>query len=148
MSVKITRLDFAIGGKVTLPNYIKTSPFIISLEEANNNMCFWACMALARGSRRDRYTKTANELFTAFYYGRKTRVPSDYKGFDYVNELERYEQWDTTHAINIVSYYDTESLAYIRKSPFNESRTPIYLYLYLKHFSYITDVEKLAKLYI
>ena len=148
MGVKITRLDFPIGSNIILPDYIKTSISIIGLENVKNNMCFWACMALARGCRRDRYTKTSNELFTNFYEGRKTRTPETYSGFDYINELDRYEQFDTDHAINIVNFYDDDSISYIRKSTFNERRKPIYLNLYLNHFSYITDFQKLAKVYI
>jgi hypothetical protein len=149
MAVKITRLDFPIGCvEIALPNYITSSRFINALEEVDNNMCFWACMALARGCRKDRYIKMANELFTGFYYGRKTRIPTDYPGFDYINELDRYELFDANHAINIVSFYDNGDISYIRKSTFNETRPPIYLNLYLNHFSYITDFDKLAKAYL
>src|SRR6476619_4362295 len=106
MAVKITRLDFPIGGKISLPNYIKTSININGLEDVDNNMCFWACMALAKGCRKDRYIKKANELFTKFYNCRKTRTPRAYCGFDYINELDRYEEFDTEYAINIVSLHD------------------------------------------
>ena len=149
MAVKITRLDFPIGSKIVLPQYIKGCQYIISLEDVNNNnMCFWSCMALANGCRKDRYIKKANTLFTEFYNGRKTRIPTDYVGFDYVNELSQYEKFDTKHAINIISYYEDETISYIRKSSFNETRIPIYLNLYLDHFSYITDLQQLAKVYL
>jgi hypothetical protein len=148
MAVKITRLDFPIGARIVLPPYIKDSRFINALEEVDNNMCFWACIALSKGFRKDRYVKKANTLFTEFYAHRKTRTLTDYPGFDYINELERYEAIDTSHAINIVSLYDDESISYIRKSKFNQERPPIYLNLYLNHFSYITDFQKLAKVYL
>src|SRR6478609_6227683 len=115
MAVKITRLDFPIGARISLPDYIKSSRNIIALEEVDNNMCFWACIALAKGCRKDRYVKKANELFTEFYKCRKTRTPAVYSGFDYINELDRYEQFDTAYAINIVSLYDDETITYIRK---------------------------------
>ena len=148
MAVKMTRLDFPIGIIITLPNYIKTSRFINGLEEVNNNMCFWACMALAKGYRKDPYTKIANELFTEFYRRRMTRTPTEYPGFDYINELDCYEQFDTTYAINIVIFYDNETISYIRKSTFIESWTLVNLNLYLTHFSYITNFQKLAKVYL
>jgi len=148
MGVKITRLDFPIGSNIILPDYIKSSMFIISLEDVANNMCFWACMALAEGCRRDRYKAKANSLFSTFYNRRKTRKPTEYSGFDYMNELDRYEEFDKTRSINIVSYYEDGSISYLRKSLFNESRSPVYLNLYLNHFSYITNLEKLAKLYL
>ena len=128
-----------------LPEYITNCNSIIGLSEVENNMCFWACMALAEGCRRDRYVKRANELFTNFYNKRKTRTPESYVGFDYINELDRYEKFNKTFGINIVSYYEDETISYIRKSPFNTERSPIYLNLYLNHFSYISDFQKLGK---
>jgi len=144
MSVKITRLDFPIGGKVNLPDYIKKSLYINGLEDVENNTCFWACMALARGCRRDRYKKVSKDLFTEFYGSKKSI--QNYDGFDFVNELDRYEQFDTERSINIVSYHEDGSIAYLRRSPFNETRTAVYLNLYLDHFSYITNLQGLAKM--
>ena len=103
-------------------------------------------MALAKGCRKDRYITKTKELFTRFYRDRKTL--KGYLGFDYINELDLYELFDKDFAINIVSFYDDGSISYIRKSKFNESRKPIYLNLYMNHFSYITNFEKLAKVYL
>ena len=88
MAVKITRLDYPIGNKIELPQYINESKSIIGLHEVDNNMCFWACLALATGCRRDRYKTKAAELYTQFY---SYRPPLNYVGFDYINELDRYE---------------------------------------------------------
>ena len=145
MAVKITRLDYPIGNKIELPPYIIESRSIIGLHEVDNNMCFWACLALATGCRRDRYKTKAAELYTQFY---SYKPPLNYAGFDYINELDRYENSNTNFAINIVSYYEDKSISYIRKSKFNDSRTSIYLNLYLNHFSYITDLQKLAKTFL
>ena len=67
MAVKVVRLDYPIGSKVQLPEYIKKSNHIIGLDNTDNNLCFWACIALAEGSRRDRYITKAKELFNKFY---------------------------------------------------------------------------------
>src|SRR5271169_467143 len=67
MAVKVIRLDFPIGAKIQLPNYIKNSNYIIGLEDPDNNLCFWACLALAEGCTKSRYTKNAKELFNDFY---------------------------------------------------------------------------------
>ena len=145
MAVKVVRLDYPIGAKVQLPEYINKSNYIIALENTDNNLCFWACIALAEGSRKDRYITKSKDLFNTFY---KTKFKDDYQGFDFVNELDKYEAFNTKYAINIVSYYEDQSIEYIRKSEFNTSRTPIYLNLYLDHFSYIPNLEKLAKMYV
>src|SRR6267154_5444752 len=146
MAVKITRLDYLIGGKITLPKYIIDSRFINSLQEVNNNLCFWACIALAKGCRKDRYKTVANELFTEFYRNTNPYMPSMYAGFDYIRELDLYEHF-SDFAINIVSFYDNGTISYIIKTLY-PGRSPIYLNLYLNHFSYITNFEKLAKVYL
>ena len=69
-------------------------------------------MALAEGCVSDRYIRTAKKLFLEFY---KTKPTKDYKGFDYVNELDKYERFNEKYAINIVKYYENKSIEYVRK---------------------------------
>ena len=57
-------------------------------------------MALAEGARRDRFIRKAKELFNKFY---TNKTVNDYEGFDFVNELDKYETFSTKYAINIVS---------------------------------------------
>src|SRR5206468_5123516 len=45
MAVKVIRLNYPIGSKIKLPDYIKNSKLIAGLEEINNNLCFWGCIA-------------------------------------------------------------------------------------------------------
>jgi hypothetical protein len=146
MAVKITRLDYVIGSKIELPDYIENSNNIIGLKDVPNNLCFWGCMALAEGCRKDRYIKKATQLFNNFY--KNKRKIKEYQGFNYVKELDKFEKINKIHAINIVSYNDDESIEYVRKSDYNSHRIPIYLNLYLNHFSFIPSLEKLAKMYI
>src|SRR5271165_4781368 len=146
MGVKLIHLDFPIGAKITLPDFIKKSRFINELEGIESNLCFWACMALAHGCKKDSYIKKMKELFNIYY--RDTKDIKNYTGFDFINELDKYELFDTTHAINVVNYDEDTSISYIRKSNLNDERTPIYLNLYLNHFSYITNLTKLTKLYL
>ena len=40
MRVKVTRLDFPIGSKTKLPDYINKSPHIISLDDIENIYAF------------------------------------------------------------------------------------------------------------
>ena len=145
MAVKITRLNYPIGSELKLPKYIKNSKLIISLEEIKDNLCFWGCIALAEGSRLDAYIGQTKKIFCEFY---NTKITKEYKGFDYVNELDKYEEFNKKYAINIVKYYEDKTLEYVRRSEFNTKRTPIYLNLYLEHFSYIRSLEKLCKMYI
>ena len=150
MAVKITRLDFPIGSpSLILPNYIKNSMFIISLEKEQNNMCAWVCFALMHGGRRDRYTTKMKELFGKFYNLNKKEVEEKiktYAGFDYINELDAFEK-SSEFALNIINFNEDESIKYVRKSMQNDNKPPKYMNLFEDHFSYVTDLTKLAKSY-
>src|SRR6266516_888535 len=81
MAVKVIRLDYPIGSKIKLQDYIRNSKFIVGLENAGNNLCFWACIALAEGVRTYRYIRKAKELFHTFY---PNKTVNDYVGFDFL----------------------------------------------------------------
>ncbi len=150
MAIKIFRLSYPVGAKTQLPDYIKKSMFIIGLDQVEDNFCAWACFAIIDGSRKDRYIKQAKQLFSTFYnldeketdYSIKT-----YPGFDYINELDKYEA-TTEYAINIICYNQDKSITYIRKSKYNATKDRVYLNLYKKHLSVVTDLTKLAKCYV
>ena len=129
MAVKVIRLDYPIGAKIQLPE--SYSNRIEGLENVENNLCFWVCLALAEGCTKNRYITKTKELFNNFY---KKQKFDNCKGFDCVNELDKYETFNTKYAINIVCYNEDSSIEYVRKSEFNPDRTPIYLNLYLDHF--------------
>jgi len=77
------------------------------------------------------------------YYG---SYNNNYKGFDYTNESPKFE--DTFEfGINIIKYKSDESIKYIHKSKY-PNKLQKYINLYEYHFRYITDIDKLAKLYI
>src|SRR5277367_4277453 len=77
MAIKIIKMDFPIGCKsIQLPEYIINSNYMNSLYNIDNNLCFFACIALAEGCRRDRYIARTRELFCMFYG--VSRVPDDY----------------------------------------------------------------------
>ena len=71
----------------------------------------------------------------------------NYPGFDYINELDKYEA-TTKYAINIICYNEDKSIKYIIKSKFNDTKESKYLNLYDNHLSVVTDLLKLASSYI
>jgi len=105
-------------------------------------MCFWACLALMKGARKNRYTKLMKQLFSENY----NCYNNNYLGFDYVNELNEVEK-RTDFAINIVNFKENGEIQYIKKSDYNDTKTPQYLNLYQNHFSYITNFKKLGKIF-
>jgi len=70
----------------------------------------------------------------------------NYTGFDYVSELDKLET-NMTYAINIVNFKENDEIEYVKKSNYNSTRKPKYINLYQNHFSYITDFEKLGKIF-
>jgi hypothetical protein len=59
MASKTFDMGYPIGTQINLPNYIRNSKNIMSLDKVTNNLCFWACCALMMGCRSDRYTTKA-----------------------------------------------------------------------------------------
>jgi len=50
--VKIYTLGYKVGICINLPDHIIKSRRIISLDNVENNMCFWACCALMLGEKK------------------------------------------------------------------------------------------------
>jgi hypothetical protein len=89
----------------------------------------------------------AKELFISFHGAKKSKseveaLIRNYKGFDYVSELDSFDE-KFTHAIEIVDYKADKSIELIRGSNFTD-RYSIYLNLYENHFSGITNIKKLS----
>jgi hypothetical protein len=75
--------------KIDLPDYIKDNKDIISMSESKNNMSFWDCAGYFLTQKQDcrEFTK---ELFDEFYPNQSSK---DYKGFDVVNDMKRFESY-------------------------------------------------------
>jgi len=139
--VEVFNLSYLIGTCIELLEHIIKSRHIISLDKVENNMCFWACCALMHGCRRDKYITKTRELFTK-YYG---SYNNDYKGFDYISELPKFEN-TFEYGVNIIKYNVRNSMSYNYKSPYS-TKEQKYINLCNNHFSYVTNIDKLAKLY-
>jgi len=99
LGIKIYDLGYKVGTFVNLPNHIIKSRRIISLDKVENNLCFWVCCALKHVARRDKYITKTKELFIKYCES----YNNNYKGFDYINELPKFE--DTFEfGINIIKY--------------------------------------------
>jgi len=113
LGVKIYTLGYKVGTCINLPDHIIKSRRIISLDNVESNMCFWACCALMLGEKKDSLIKKMKQLFIK-YYG---LYNNNHKGFDYINELPKFE--DTfEYGINIIKYKSDESIKYIYKSKY------------------------------
>src|SRR5207245_2377301 len=94
-------------------------------------------------------TNKKKELFNKFYNINKKEIEEKiktYAGFDYINELDAFEK-SSEFALNIINFNEDESIKYVRKSMQNDNKPPKYMNLFEDHFSYVTDLTKLAKSY-
>jgi len=57
LGVKIFNLGFKVGTCVKLPDHVTKSRRIISLDNVENTLCFWACCALMLGEKKDSFIK-------------------------------------------------------------------------------------------
>lgn len=131
--IRVYGMEHNIGAKVKLPEKLESSRSIIN-PESSNNLCFWNCIAYHQ-IKNKRCATLGKELYKAFY----GEYPLTYIGFDYINELEAYEQF-SKYNINVFEYEEeTQSLKYIRKSEGEEN--VINLLIYLNHFVYVKNVE-------
>jgi hypothetical protein len=85
VSVRITKLNHAMGAIIPLPDSIVNNESLYSLKGCPNNLCFWGCLALHYGARRDVYLTKARELYKSFY---GVGVTKEYAGFDISNQDE------------------------------------------------------------
>lgn len=132
--IRIYGMEHNIGASIPLPDLLAKSHSIIN-PESSYNMCFWNCMAYNQ-IKNKRCATLGKELYTAFY---GTTPQKDYKGFDYINEIDKYEDF-SGYAINIYDYDEGEKkLNFIRKSIKEENTVD--LLLYINHFVYIKSLE-------
>jgi len=73
------------------------------------------------GCKKDAYVKKTKELFIK-YYG---KYNTNYKGFDYINELTQFEN-TFEFAINIVKYNKDNSISYIHHTLIRNKNILIY----------------------
>lgn len=142
-TIKLTILNSNIGAKIILPDFIKNSKSIIGLENYNDNLCFWRCLAiqLFNIKRVSNASTKARELFYQYYKNK------DYKKYAGVNlsELPLIEEHYKIN-INIFQFIATETSEIFIRSKNNYDQE-INLNLYKNHFSLIKKIEKFIKNY-
>ena len=159
---KILLSSFIGCGNVQLPKHIINMKSITSLQNIENNLCFFACIALSEGCRKDRYMMRTLELYKEYYgikeNGKKlnNEILKTYPGIvvtfldkkeklHVFDEIDKYEEFNKSVAINIVSIEEVEdgktSCLPLRVSKYNtdDNRKMVHLNLYLNHFSYINE---------
>ena len=138
--IKVFRTDVAMGCQVEIPDYIKKNRNIHTLSDLQGKLCFWACLALSKGARRDRYIRPAKQLFEE-YYG--VKPSADYQGVHIQSDLEAIEE-KFEIAINVYSW-DGEFVHLDRRSIVPPKNGTLTLLAYKNHFMYVKDIQQVAK---
>ncbi len=139
--------DKPIGSNIVLPKEIKDKICIIGFENAENNLCFWYCLAYSLYEGRiDRLKNKVYELFKQFY-GEK---PKDlYQGVSIVDLESLVHHFKIN--VNVYEYREQRGIM-IRQSP-NEYKKILNLNLYEdaiteeKHFSFIKNIETYCQVF-
>ena len=149
--LKITDLVKTLLGSGDLPSYIKNLKSIKGLahsektgEKYTDNLCFFRCLAVHHGlplSGLERYTKTLYEKFV------------EYRGKNFEQGISIIDlpfiELCFNCPVNVYSLKESGAVEVEYISPLDLSSTEkiMYLNLYEKHFSYISDIGKYGKKY-
>ena len=139
MMVKVMRGEgvLRVGAKIELPQHILVDKNIISMNESENNMCFWDCFAYHRVKSK-RCKKLAKKLYEGFY---NIKSSANYQGFHIDDEIETFE---STYGVGVNTYEKTnDKLISVRKTEIVDN--PMNLLLIDNHCCYIKNVYVLDK---
>ena len=151
--VKMTDLAKILLGSGDLPPYLKNLQSIKGLthnynngEKYTDNLCFFRCLALHHGlsiSGLEKYTKTLYKEFVEYRGG---------KGYeDGISIIDLpFVEICFNCPVNVYSLQEEDGIAevvYISPLDLSSPDGVMYLNLYEKHFSYISDFQKYGKKY-
>jgi hypothetical protein len=139
---RVVNLDTILGGTTKLPEYLRRSRKITTLEDADDGYCFWACMAIAHGYTTNRWSRPAKYLSGQWLkFVDASGVASGMGKINYtgmtIDDIIRYEKEDKmfghNFAINTVNITSIkENLVEgedVYVSPFNDDPTRKRIYL-------------------
>nr|XP_039250892.1 uncharacterized protein LOC120328465 [Styela clava]XP_039250893.1 uncharacterized protein LOC120328465 [Styela clava]XP_039250895.1 uncharacterized protein LOC120328465 [Styela clava]XP_039250896.1 uncharacterized protein LOC120328465 [Styela clava]XP_039250897.1 uncharacterized protein LOC120328465 [Styela clava]XP_039250898.1 uncharacterized protein LOC120328465 [Styela clava]XP_039250899.1 uncharacterized protein LOC120328465 [Styela clava]XP_039250900.1 uncharacterized protein LOC1203 len=136
-----------IGCPVSLPDFIKNSKFVLSLDKYYNipytdKLCMFRCLAILRDPSKNNFvkdTEVAAQRFAQF----TGKDPSE--GVS-ILDLDKIEDCFQVR-VNVFSLLNSDTAIVIRRSQFTNSTDTLNVNLYQNHFSYITDIKGYAKNY-
>ena len=144
----LTFLDFPIGSRVALPDYLMNHRSIIALARDRNNnkpcddnLCFFRALAIHNGCHSKNLEKAAKEYFRRYLTasGIKERC---FEGID----LEEVPDMEVLYKVNVTIYcLDEQGQATLISRSHRRFDSTLYLNLFENHFSYITDIKNYCK---
>ena len=144
VQMKLTDIDSTLLGSGDLPEYLKRLRCLIGLTHKRgikyeDNLCIFRCLAIhLYRINQNCIEKPAKALRETF---------SEYRGKVYdgvtIHDIPFLEQCFKC-AINVYNLDENSALNILYLSPFN-FKNPMYVNLYINHFSYITDFRQFAQ---
>ena len=131
--------DAPLGALIPLPDFIMNNHGLANVS-AEDNLCFFRCLAVFRGTDRHRCNRAAKQLFYEYCTHFDVSEFSGVSLFDFV-ELENF------YKINIVAYeLENKKAKVIQRSRelYNET---IKVNVFKNHLSLIVDFEKYCHVY-
>jgi G:T-mismatch repair DNA endonuclease (very short patch repair protein) len=139
--------DFPIGCCMEIPAHITDNKAIFTLQHDSNNkpyddnLCFFRCLAVVRGSPATDNTKTTRKLFKQWRTYKKMRKTT----FPGVTLKDR-ELLEKCFNINVdVFYFDKNQILTPKIRGSNTYKDTLQLLHYENHFLYISDIDRVAK---
>ena len=144
-------------GKGKLPEWLKNlshSRAMVALDNYEDNLCLWRCIAVFNGSDPERSTRAARDL--AKNYFNLAKVPKDVTKtpLDELANVERslnkgrpFEEWVGIRVYEPKKEEDGEVTWVLKKSPPLVVKNIITIGHYMDHAFLIKDITKLAKTY-
>ena len=145
-------------GTGPLPNWLRNlahNRSMLALDTYKDNLCLWRCIAVHRGSRRDRSTTAAWELAKSFFNlivtpndCRKTSLDELDEVEKHLNKKQIFKDWLGICVYEPERMEDGEVVWHLRRKPPAKLTNILTIGIYEGHAFIIKDISKLAKTYI
>ena len=131
--------DASLGGAVGLPAFIVNNSELANVS-AEDNLCFFRCLAVFRGADHHRCNRAEKQLFYEYCTHFKIKEFSGVSLFDFV-ELENF------YKINIVAYELKNNKAKLIQRSRELYKETMKVNVFENHLSLIIDFEKYCRVY-
>ena len=131
--------DAPLGAPIDLPDFIMNNHGLANVS-AEDNLCFFRCLAIFRGADRRRCNRAAKQLFYEYCTHFDVSEFSGVSLFDFV-ELENF------YKINIVAYELENNKAKIIQRSRELYNETMKVNVFKNHLSLILDFEKYCRVY-
>lgn len=143
--IKIFTTDVAMGCETLIPEDLLNNRYIVTFSNLKVNLCHWACLAVYKKARKDRFLAPAKKLFKEFYGVKFNK--DNYDGFLRQSEIESFEK----HFKIGVQYYERDAdgnLIMVRRCILDKTQVTGIMNVLIvggNHECLITDINRFSR---